>query len=115
MTKADTTSLEKKPTEMHGRYADDREVMEALGHEIDRLRGILEKTRTVCHDLNQPLMAISGFSTLISMNLPEGDPVADMAGKMLDQVSKMGRLTQKLMHMAQNETKDDILNAGIDH
>ncbi|MBU0698683.1 MAG: PAS domain S-box protein, partial [Proteobacteria bacterium] len=42
---------------------------ERIRHE--KLQGVLEIAGAVCHEMNQPLMAISGYTELILMDLPK--------------------------------------------
>jgi PAS domain S-box-containing protein len=71
----------------------------------ERLHGALELAGAVCHDLNQPLMAISGYAELILMDCPEDAPHFPKLKKIVDQVSKLGNITNKLMHVTRYETK----------
>ena len=59
----------------------------------------------VCHDMNQPLMAIAGYAELLLMDCSENDPMADKLKKIAEQVAKMGDITQKLMRVTRYETK----------
>jgi phosphoglycerate-specific signal transduction histidine kinase len=75
--------------------------------ESEDLQGVLKTMGTICHDLNQPLMAIGAYSELISMKLSEDDPLHETMLKMSEQVHKMGVITRKLMHMAMQEPAED--------
>jgi phosphoglycerate-specific signal transduction histidine kinase len=75
--------------------------------EYENLQGVLKTMGTICHDLNQPLMAIGAYSELISMKLSEDDPLHETVLKMSQQIQKMGLITRKLMHMAMQEPADD--------
>ena len=74
--------------------------------EYEDLQGVLKTMGTICHDLNQPLMAIGAYSELISMKLSEDDPLHETMLKMSEQIHKMGLITRKLMHMAMQEPTD---------
>jgi signal transduction histidine kinase len=39
----------------------------------ERLQGVFEMAGAVCHELNQPLMAISGYTDLLAMKVPKND------------------------------------------
>jgi phosphoglycerate-specific signal transduction histidine kinase len=82
--------------------------MEKNAGEIKKLVGVLETASTVCHDLNQPLMAVSAYSEVISMQLPGDDPLQETMGKMTEQVEKMGMITRKLMRTLLQEPDDDL-------
>ena len=88
-----------KKTEAHLRK------MEEAGKQKERLQIILETAGAVCHELNQPLMAISGYSELILMMISKDDPVYDKNLKILEQVTRMGEITGKLMGITKYRTK----------
>ncbi len=71
----------------------------------ERLQIILETAGAVCHELNQPLMAISGYSELILMMISKDDPVYDKNLKILEQINRMGEITGKLMGITKYRTK----------
>jgi PAS domain S-box-containing protein len=79
--------------------------MEADRKQKERLQIILETAGAVCHELNQPLMAISGYSELILMMISEDNPVYDKNLKILEQITRMGEITGKLMGITKYRTK----------
>ncbi len=79
--------------------------MEEDRKQNERLQIILETAGAVCHELNQPLMAISGYSELILMGLGKDDPLYDKNVKILEQISRMGEITGKLMGITKYRTK----------
>ena len=83
-----------------------------LNHE--KLQGAIEMAGAVCHEINQPLMAISGYSTLVSMSISENDPVKDKIVKIMEQVDRLGQITRKLMRITKYETKDYLEGKIID-
>jgi PAS domain S-box-containing protein len=85
---------------------------ERLQHE--KLQGVLETAGAVCHELNQPLMAISGFSELVLMDMSEQDPFREQIIKIKEQVDRLGAITQKLMGMTKYATKDYLTGKIID-
>jgi len=40
----------------------------------EKLQGVMEMAGAVCHELNQPMQAISGYSEIILMEIEPGDP-----------------------------------------
>lgn len=72
----------------------------------ERLKKLLHKAGVLCHDLNQPLQSISGYSDLIIMDLDEGNPFYERMHKIRLQVDKMTQISRKLMSIARYETKD---------
>ncbi|MFC1885782.1 histidine kinase dimerization/phospho-acceptor domain-containing protein [Thermodesulfobacteriota bacterium] len=79
-----------------------------------KLEGAIEMAGAVCHEINQPLMAISGYSKLISMNIAENDPLNEKLIKIMGQVDRLGEITQKLMRITRYETTDYLKGKIID-
>ena len=86
--------------------------MELLNRE--KLQGAIEMAGAVCHELNQPLMAISGYSKLVSMSITENDPLNHKIDKIMEQIDRLGEITQKLMRIRRYETKDYLQGKIID-
>lgn len=73
--------------------------------EKERLQGVVEMAGAVCHELNQPIQAISGLTELMIMKIDAADPMAGYANKIKAQVDRMGKMTMKLAHMTRYRTK----------
>ena len=82
-----------------------RIVDEEAQRERERLQGVFEMAGAVCHELNQPLMAISGYTDLLAMKVPENDPNYEKVVKIQTQVSRLRDTTQKLMNITKYKTK----------
>ena len=87
-----------------------RDISEKKRAEEERLRrekleGILELAGAVCHELNQPVMAISGYSELALMSVDPDHALYDKLKKIDKQVQRMGGITKKLMQLTRHETK----------
>jgi len=80
----------------------------------EKLQGVIEMAGAICHELNQPLMAISGYAQLISMAVEDTDPLVDKIEKVMDQINKLKEITQKLMKITKYETKDYLESKIID-
>jgi signal transduction histidine kinase len=74
--------------------------------ERGKLQGVLEMAGAVCHELNQPVMAISGYADIIAMKISEDDPMQEKLTKMKDQALRVGTTTQKLMKIVKYRTKE---------
>ncbi len=72
--------------------------------EEEKLAGVLEMAGAVCHELNQPLQSISGFSQLLMMEMDKKDPKYEYIAIIKQQVDKMGEITKKLMRITRYET-----------
>jgi PAS domain-containing protein len=80
----------------------------------ERLQGALELAGAVCHDLNQPLMVITGYAELVLMDCPDDAPYHDKLKKIVEHVAKVGAITKKLMHVTRYETKPYLDQQIID-
>ncbi len=70
----------------------------------ERLQGALEMSGSICHELNQPLQYISGYSELLIMDMSKDDPTYNTICKMRDQINRMGKITRKLMSITRYKT-----------
>lgn len=59
-----------------------------------------DRIATLCHSLNQPLMAISGLLEITLMPLSEDDFLKEKIQKILKQTEKMGRITREIMDIS---------------
>jgi signal transduction histidine kinase len=71
----------------------------------EKLLSVLELAGAVCHELNQPLMAISGYAELLMMNLDATHPHHGKLSKIIEQIKKTGDITRRLMSI----TKYDLV------
>jgi phosphoserine phosphatase RsbU/P len=74
--------------------------------EKEKLQGALEMAGAVCHELNQPLQAVSGYAELLLMNSREKDSSYHLLKNIKLGVERMGLLTQKIMGVSTYRTKD---------
>lgn len=72
----------------------------------EKLQAVLETTGAICHELNQPMMALSGYTELLMRDLDPSDPAYPKIVKIRSQVERMGAITQKLMGITRYETRD---------
>jgi PAS domain S-box-containing protein len=114
---------ETKNVEIRSSFAADKKVSvltdisqriesENVRREKDRLQGVLELSGAVCHEMNQPLMSISGYFELIMLDMPEHDPNCPRIRKIQSQLERMADITKKLMQISRYRTKD-YLNVKI--
>ncbi len=74
--------------------------------EEEKVSSALEMAGAICHELNQPMQVVSGYSELLMMDM-EKDNLAYPYIKMVkEQTEKMGYITRKLMSITRYETKD---------
>jgi phosphoserine phosphatase RsbU/P len=81
--------------------------------ERERLQGVLEMAGAVCHELNQPLQSISGYSELLLMDMHEDDPKHKMLKTIKSQVERMGELTRKIMKITRYQSKPYLSKSRI--
>ncbi len=79
----------------------------------EKLKGVLEMAGAVCHELNQPMQSILGFSQLLMMEMPEGSSRFEYAKIIKEQIDKMGEITKKLMRITRYETIDYVERTKI--
>lgn len=79
----------------------------------EKLQAVLETAGAICHELNQPMMAISGHSELLMATLDPDNPVYTKIVKIKSQVERMSIITQKLMGITRYETKDYVQGGRI--
>ncbi len=72
----------------------------------EKLQAILEMAGAVCHELNQPMMAVLGHSELLTLSLSAEDPNYKKIRKIKEQIDRMSRITGKLMSITKYETKN---------
>ena len=72
----------------------------------EKLSGIVEMAGAICHELNQPMQAVTGYSELLLMQIPETDPKHSYVKKMITQIDKMAEITKRLMNITRYESQD---------
>jgi len=60
----------------------------------------------ICHELNQPLYVVSGYSEMLLQDMDENDPHAETIRTIKTEVDRIGEITRKIMHITQYRTKD---------
>jgi len=82
--------------------------------EKEKLQALVETAGAVCHEMNQPLMALSAYGELCLMDLEAGDPAFEQIQKMLEQAGRMARITRKLATVTSNKTRDYLKGKILD-
>ena len=72
----------------------------------ERMRGVLQMAGAVCHEINQPLMALMGYIDIINSRRGTTSSTANALSKIGEQVNRIGKLTKKLTRITQYKTKD---------
>ena len=74
----------------------------------ERLEGVIEMAGAACHELNQPLQTLFGYTHLLSENLPQSSSLFEQIEKIKKSIEQMGKITHKIMHITRYETKEYI-------
>ena len=80
----------------------------------EALQGVLEMAGAVCHELNQPLQALYGYSQLLMMDIDDKHPLYERISKIEHQVERVGAITGKLSEITRYKTKDYLKGKIID-
>lgn len=79
----------------------------------EKLEAVLETAGAVCHEFNQPLQSISGFSELLTMQVKEDSPLHKYTAGIQDGVFRMAELTRKLLEIKGQYATKPYLNGEI--
>ncbi|HBH87605.1 MAG TPA: sensor protein ResE, partial [Syntrophaceae bacterium] len=72
----------------------------------EKLQGVSEMEGTVCHEMNQPMQIISGYTELILSKTPEDNPIYAKLDEIKKQIFRMAAITKKLMMIRDYESRD---------
>jgi CheY-like chemotaxis protein len=81
--------------------------------EDEKLKGVLELAGAVCHEMNQPLQVIYGYSNLLRTHMSENHPQYDYISQIQEHVARMGEITNKLMNITRYKTRNYIAGQNI--
>jgi signal transduction histidine kinase len=80
----------------------------------EKLKGVIEMAGGVCHELNQPLQILLGYSEMLMVDLEEDHPDRQKMASIVEQVDRMKTITQRLMSVTRYETIEYLDNTIID-
>ena len=83
----------------------DRKQAEKEKLQKEKLQGVLEMAGAACHELNQPLQAISGFYELLIKDIPDDHSLNAKFKIIQEQINKMKVITKKIMKITKYETR----------
>jgi His Kinase A (phospho-acceptor) domain len=81
--------------------------------ERERLQVLLEMAGAVCHEMNQPLQGVYGYSQSLLMNMSKNDQQYEKIQKIIELIIRMGKITGKLRGITKYETKDYVQGIKI--
>ncbi len=79
----------------------------------ERLEGVIEMAGAACHELNQPLQTLFGYSHSLLKHLPEDSPLFGEIKEIKKSIVQLGNITHKIMHITKYETKEYIEGSKI--
>ncbi|MCP4726543.1 MAG: PAS domain S-box protein [bacterium] len=80
----------------------------------EKFQGVLELSGAACHELNQPLQVISGYTELLLAGMTEENSIKDKLIALQDNIRKLGGITDKLQNITKYETKGYLTGKIID-
>ena len=72
----------------------------------EKLQGVLETAGAVCHEMNQPLQTILGYTELSLADISPDNPAYLSLTKISKQIDRMAEITHKLQNITYYETMD---------
>ena len=79
----------------------------------EKFAGVLEMAGAVCHELNQSLQAISGYSELLSDSMQEDKTNYEYVANITEQVQRVKSITKKLMRITRYQSKEYVSGRTI--
>lgn len=87
---------------------------EQIKMEKEKLSAVIQTAGAICHEMNQPLMVIQGFSDLLLEDI-SGESIQNSNIKEIKkQAERLGEITRKLMTITHYKTKDYLNSEIID-
>ena len=82
--------------------------------EREKLQGVLEMAGAVCHELNQPLQIVSGFSEMLLLDADAGDKNSETLKTIKDGIDRIGELTRRIMKITRYQAKPYLKGRIVD-
>ncbi len=80
----------------------------------EKLQGVLEMAGATCHEFNQPMQVISGYSELLQSKITDDNPFKKQLRILKQQIDRMGELTRKLQNITEYEIMEYVDSKIID-
>lgn len=87
---------------------------EQIKMEKEKLSAVIQTAGAVCHEMNQPLMVIQGFSDLLLEDISDDSIQNSNIKEIKKQAERLGEITRKLMTITHYKTKDYLNSEIID-
>lgn len=82
--------------------------------EREKLQGVLEMAGAVCHELNQPLQVVSGFSEILLLDADAGDKNYETLETIKKGIERIGELTHRIMKITRYQAKPYLKGRIVD-
>ncbi len=73
-----------------------------------KLQGVMELAGATCHELNQPLQVVLGYSELLKKDMRSGDPMRKNLQEIIAHIDKMDRILKKIRAITKYEAMEYI-------
>jgi len=90
-----------------------RELGQKEKYEKERLQGVLEMAGAVCHEINQPLQAILGYSELLMLGSKHDELKDNKLSSLKAQATRLGEITKKLSNITHYRTVEYLGHTKI--
>ncbi|MBF0224728.1 MAG: response regulator [Desulfobacterales bacterium] len=70
----------------------------------EKFKAVIEMAGAICHELNQPMQSIIGYTDLMLMSIDDDHEFYDPVSEIKSQTSLIGEITGKLMAITKYET-----------
>jgi sigma-B regulation protein RsbU (phosphoserine phosphatase) len=103
------------PQELRVRLRTGRRILEMQTTLMQRekLQGALEMAGATCHELNQPMQVVSGYSELLLRQVGEDSRLFGQISKIQEAIETMIQITRKLQTITKYETRQYIKGSRI--
>lgn len=89
-------------------------IYEQTKMEKERLDAVIQTAGAVCHEINQPLMCIIGYSELLLDEINQDSKHYTNLIKIKKQAERLGETTRKLMNITRYRTKNYLRESILD-
>ncbi len=73
-----------------------------------KLQGVMELAGAACHELNQPMQVVLGYSELLKNGIPPEDPTGGKLQEIIVHIEKMDRILKKIRAITRYESMEYI-------
>ena len=92
----------------------ERKMAEEFMLEKEKLQGVLEMAGAICHELNQPLQIVSGYSEILLIDKENSNYNFKAIKGIKDGIERIGLLMNKILRITHYQTKPYLNNKIID-